>query len=112
MAEIIMVLTRNRRESETTSVSTAGHSGIGTAAARRAHNHFLGNAGMSDPLHDDAAENAGRFHGEHEDHDDQRHGELLAVADDVDAGRLLDLVAGEGHHVLEHADDEAADHGA
>src|SRR5215207_1485183 len=67
---------------------------------------------MSDPLHDDAAEDAGRSHGEHEDHDDQGDGELFAVADDVDAGRLLDLVAGEGHHVLEHADDEAAQHRA
>src|SRR5471032_3393097 len=67
---------------------------------------------MSDPLHYDPAEQAGGLNGQHEDYDDQRHGELLAVADDVDAGHLLDHVAAVGDHVLEYADDEAADHSA
>src|SRR5258708_6612270 len=85
---------------------------MATARTIRTISHFLGKLGISHPLYDDAAEQAGGLHGEHEDDDDQRHGELLAVADDVDPGRLLDLVAGIGHHVLEYADDETADHGA
>src|SRR5471030_327379 len=76
------------------------------ASTRMTASHLRGNGGISDPLHDDPAEQAGGPQGEHEDHDDQRHGELLAVADDVDAGQLLDLVAGVGDHVLEHADDK------
>src|ERR1044072_2031621 len=92
--------------------STGRSNGTRKASASTSHSHFLVDAAMSDPLHDDAAEVPGRSSGEHEDNDDQRDGELLAVADDVDAARLLDLVAGEGHHVLEHADDEAAQHRA
>src|SRR5215471_8429301 len=81
-----------------------------TPRTSRTISHFFGNGGMSDPLHDDAAEQAGGLHGQHEDDDDQRNGELLAVADDVHAGLFLDHVAGIGDHVLEHADDEAANH--
>ena len=40
---------------------------------------------MSDSLHDDAAEQASGLDGQHEDDDDQRDGQLLAVADDVGA---------------------------
>ncbi len=49
---------------------------------------------------------------QHGDDDDQRHGQLLAVADEIDARRSLEHVAEVGEHVLEHADDEAADHRA
>src|SRR5437879_12192584 len=83
-----------------------------TASTIRTISHFLGKRGISHPLHDDAAEQARWLHGQHEDDDDQRHGQLLAVAYDVDAGRLLDLVAGESHHVFQYADDKAADPGA
>ena len=38
--------------------------------------------------------------------------QLLAVADDVEAGGLLEQVAEIGDQVLQHADDEAAGHGA
>src|SRR5215470_12850970 len=58
------------------------------------------------------AEEAAWLEGKDGDDDDQRDGELLAVADDVNAGRLLEQVAEVGDQVLEHADDEAAGHGA
>src|SRR5689334_2143581 len=88
---------------------TGWNSGITIASATSTVTHFLlGSARISDPLHDDAAEQAGGLQGKHENDNDQRDSELLAVADDVDAGQLLDLVAGIGDHVLEHADDEPA----
>ncbi len=41
----------------------------------------------------------------------KRDRQLFAVADDIDAGRLLQQVAEVGDQVLQHADDEAAGHG-
>ena len=38
---------------------------------------------------------------------------FLAVRERLEAHeRILDLVAGESHHVFQYADDKAADHGA
>src|SRR5438876_8703740 len=64
------------------------------------------------PLHGDMAEEAAGLEGEYGDDDDQRHAQLLAVADDVDARGLLEQIAEVGDQVLQHTDDEPAGHGA
>src|SRR5688500_4648460 len=65
---------------------------------------------VSAPPHGDVADQPARLQSENRNNDDERHRELLAVADEIEAGRSLEDVAEIGDQVLQHAHDEAARH--